>query len=74
MCLPAVNAGLRSAGTSAGRRRLVMEADGALEKKLRAYMKVNELYANAIQGYKVNWLPSVNMDGNYGSETAGSGA
>ena len=51
-----------------------MEADGALEKKLRAYMKVNELYANAIQGYKVNWLPSVVMDGDYGSETAGSGA
>jgi hypothetical protein len=48
--------------------------DGALEKKLRAYMKVNELYANAIHGYKGNWLPSVVMGGDRGSEMAGSGA
>jgi hypothetical protein len=36
-----------------------MEADRALEKKLWAYMRVNELYASAIQGYKGNGLPDV---------------
>src|SRR5438445_13083702 len=28
------------------RRRLVMEADGALEKKLQAYIEVSKLYAS----------------------------
>jgi hypothetical protein len=51
-----------------------MEADRALEKELRAYMKVNELYTNAIHGYKGNWLPSVIMGGDHGSDIAGSGA
>jgi len=30
------------------RRRLVMEADGAQEKKLQAYIEVSNLYASAI--------------------------
>jgi hypothetical protein len=51
-----------------------MAADGALEEKLQAYMKVNELYANAIQGYKGSWVSSVVMGGERGSQTAGSGA
>ncbi len=52
----------------AKRRQLVMEADGALEKKLEAWVKVNEAYAAAIKGYQGNWVPGVVMGG-----TAGGG-
>ncbi|MCX6765060.1 MAG: hypothetical protein NT148_00785, partial [Candidatus Nealsonbacteria bacterium] len=56
------------------RRQLVMSADGALEKKLEAWVKVNEIYAGAISQYKGNWVPSVSMAGNAGGQqTAGSG-
>ena len=64
---------LRGEGEGA-RRRLVMEADGALEKKLQAYTEVAKLYASAIKDYKGNWVPSVVMGGGNGSQTAGSGA
>jgi hypothetical protein len=67
---------LRGEGEAA-RRRLVMEADGALEKKLQAYMEVSKLYAAAIQNYKGNWVPNVVMGGGNGHgthPTAGSGA
>jgi hypothetical protein len=50
-----------------------MEADGALEKKLQAYIEVSKLYANAIKDYKGNWVPSVVMGGGNGAQTAGSG-
>ncbi len=59
----------------AARKRLVMEADGALEKKLDALIEVNKLYAQAIEKYQGNWVPSLVMGGNSsGSGTAGSGA
>jgi len=45
------------------RRKLVMSADGALEKKLEAYLKVNEMYATAIGNYKGNWVPTVQTGG-----------
>ena len=64
---------LRGEGEGA-RRRLVMEADGALEKKLQAYTEVAKLYASAIKDYKGNWVPSVVMGGGNGAQTAGSGA
>lgn len=64
---------LRGEGEAA-RRRLVMEADGALEKKLQAYIEVSKVYAGAIQGYKGNWVPSVVMGNGHGTQTAGSGA
>lgn len=48
----------------AKRRTLVMEADGALEKKLEAWVSVNEKYAEAIKEHKGNWVPSVVMGGN----------
>jgi hypothetical protein len=51
---------LRGEGEPA-RRRLVMEADGALEKKLQAYTEVSKLYASAIKDYQGNWVPSVVM-------------
>lgn len=45
----------------AERKRLVMSADGALEKKLEAFVTVNEHYAKAIAEYKGAWVPSVVM-------------
>lgn len=45
----------------AARRKLVMEADGALEKKLAAWVEVQKSYAGAIGQHKGNWVPSVVM-------------
>jgi regulator of protease activity HflC (stomatin/prohibitin superfamily) len=53
---------LRGQGEGA-RRKLVMEADGALEKKLGAYVEVNKLYADAISRYGGSWVPNVVMGG-----------
>ena len=47
----------------AERKKLVMNADGALEKKLEVYKEVNLRYAEAIEKYKGNWVPSVTMGG-----------
>jgi hypothetical protein len=47
----------------AQRRQLVMSADGALDKKLEALVKINEFYAAAIKDYKGNWVPNVQMGG-----------
>lgn len=55
----------------AERKRLVMNADGALDPKLKAYVEVNAKYAEAIANYKGNWVPGVVM-GQSGSK--GSGA
>lgn len=55
----------------AERKRLVMSADGALERKLEAYMEVNKLYAKAISDYKGAWVPQVVTGG---SVAAGGGA
>jgi len=57
----------------ATRKKLVMSADGALEKKLEALVKINENYANAVKEYKGNWVPGVVMNDAKGA-TAGSGA
>lgn len=51
----------------AKRRQLVMEADGALEKKLEAWVEVNKTFAEAIKGYQGQWVPNVIMGGNGGS-------
>lgn len=45
----------------AARRRLVMEADGALEKKLAAWVEVQKANASAIGQYKGQFVPSVIM-------------
>lgn len=50
----------------AERRKLVMAADGALEKKLAAYIEVNKLYADALKEIKVPIVPSVQMGGEGG--------
>lgn len=61
---------LRGQG-EAERKRLVLNADGALDKKLDAYVKVNELYADAIAKYQGQWVPSVVM-GNQGQASNGA--
>ena len=43
-----------------------MEADGALEKKLQAYVTVNENYAKAIQAHVGPLVPAVVMGGGDG--------
>jgi len=48
----------------AERKKLVMSADGALDKKLEAYREVNLNYAKAISEYKGNWVPTVVMGEN----------
>lgn len=45
----------------AARRKLVMEADGALEKKLAAYVEVQKAYALAVGEHKGQWVPTVIM-------------
>jgi len=47
----------------AARRRLEIQANGALEQKLDAYVKVNQAYAEAIGKYQGNWVPTIVMDG-----------
>lgn len=61
---------LRGEGEAA-RKRLVMEADGQLDKKLDAIVKINEMYADAIAKAQPGaWSPAVNM----GSEGKSGGA
>lgn len=56
----------------AERRKLVMNADGALDKKLDALVKINAQYADAIKSYTGAWVPGIVMGG--GTSVAGSGA
>lgn len=51
---------LRGEGEAA-RKRLVMEADGALDAKLQAWIKSQEYWAKAVGMYQGNWVPSVTM-------------
>ncbi len=54
---------LRGEGEAA-RKRLVMEADGQLDKKLEALVKINQMYAQAIEKAAPGaWSPSVVMGG-----------
>lgn len=66
---------LRGEGESTA-RKLVMTADGALDKKLKTYEAVNALYAAAIKDYNGSWVPTIVMGGGTGggAQTAGSGA
>lgn len=52
------------------KRKLIMEADGALAQKLDAWKAVNETYATAIKEYQGNWVPNIIMGGN-GSSGSG---
>ena len=57
----------------AEKKRLIMAADGALDKKLNAWVDVNKRYAEAIEKYTGNWVPQVNMGGN-GLTNSGGGS
>jgi len=58
----------------AQKKQLVMQADGALEQKLNALIKINETWASAVQNYKGNWVPQTVMgssgDGGSGNDAA----
>lgn len=56
----------------AARKKLVIEADGALAQKLEAYVQVNREYANAIKGTTLT--PSIVMASGSGTTQAGQGA
>lgn len=64
---------LRGEG-DASRAKLVMQANGALEQKLAAYVKVNEAYATAISEYTGNWVPTTVMGNSSGNATNGAQA
>ena len=55
------------------RRQLVMEADGALEKKLAALIEINKMWSDAVKGYQGQWVPTVTM-GSGQTMQAGGGA
>lgn len=56
----------------AQRKKLVLDADGALTQKLDAYIKVNQMYAQAMQGS--HWVPTVVMGGGANGLASNSGA
>lgn len=63
---------LRGEG-EAGRKKLVMEADGQLDIRLLAWKEVNLAYAEAIQNARPGaWVPTVNMTGAAGATTGNS--
>lgn len=65
---------LRGEG-EAGRKKLVMEADGQLDIRLQAWKEVNLAYAEAIQNAKPGaWVPTVNMTGTAASNVTSADA
>lgn len=61
---------LKRADADATARRRLMEADGALQQKLDAYIKVNDRYATAIEKHQGAWVPSIVMGGGSGGNGA----
>lgn len=57
----------------AERKRLVMAADGALDPKLKAYIDVNKVWADAFSKFQGNMVPTTVM-GASGSQTAAGNA
>ena len=55
---------LLEAEADAGYKRQVMQANGALDQRLAAWVEVNKAYADAIKGYTGRWVPEVMMSGN----------
>lgn len=58
----------------AARKKLVMNADGALDKKLEAWVTVNHQYADAMKNYQGDWVPSIIMGGNGNQGGSNNGA
>lgn len=57
---------------NAKKKQLEMEANGALDAKLDAYVKIQGYYAEAIKGYTGAWVPQIVTGGS--NAQAGSGA
>lgn len=57
---------------NAEKKRLEMEANGALDQKLEAYVNIQKAYAKAIGAYQGAWVPQI-VTGSAGS-VAGSGS
>jgi len=51
-------------------KRTIMQADGALDKKLEAYIKVQEKWAEAFQNYEGNLVPQIQTGGGTGGSNA----
>lgn len=60
---------LKAEGQAEANKKIIT-SDGALDKKLDAYVKVNAAYAAAIGNYKGNWVPST-VFGATGNSSAG---
>jgi len=58
----------------AEKRRLIMNADGALSIKVDAWLSAQKVYADAIKGYQGNWMPQVITGGGGQAGVAGAGA
>lgn len=58
----------------AERKKLVMAADGALSIKIDAYKYAVDRWAQAIENYGGNWVPTIVMGSGDGAADAGSGA
>lgn len=63
---------LLKAEGDAGYRAKIMQADGALEKRLNAYLEAQKVWAAAVQGYQGAWVPSIVSGG--GNSASGNGA
>lgn len=57
---------------NATKMRLEMQANGALEQKLAAYVTVNAAYATAMSNYKGAWVPTTVMGGGTGGSVNGA--
>jgi len=53
-------------------RTLILAADGALQQKIDALVKIQGLWANAFSQYKGNVVPGVIMGGNANGQAAGN--
>jgi regulator of protease activity HflC (stomatin/prohibitin superfamily) len=56
----------------AAKKRAAMLANGALEQKLEAWVKVQGYWANAFQNYTGSMVPAYNVGGNGGNVNAGT--
>ena len=55
------------------RKRVVMEADGALEAKIEAAKYIHQNYALALQNYNGDWVPQTVIGGSGDGEYANGG-
>ena len=62
---------LRAEGDATYRMK-VMQADGALEMKLKAWIEAQKFYAEAIKEYKGSWVPAIVSGGTDGRGTGGA--